>query len=64
MLPNMVLNCTPSPNISIPNTKVTIGSNVPNIEALEGPIILTPCKNAISAITVDIKANNSIATKL
>ena len=64
ILPIIVLNCTVSPNINIPNIKVTIGSKVPNIDALEGPIILTPCKNAISATTVDINANNNIAIKL
>lgn len=64
MLPKTILKVNCSFNISTPRTKLTIGSRVLKIAALEDPITLTPCKNAISATTVEIKANNNIAIKL
>ena len=62
ILPIIILADVVSPKINIPRIKATIGSMVLKIEALDGPIILTPYKNAINATAVDINANNKIDT--
>ena len=62
MLPITILADIDSLKINIPSINPTIGSKVLKIDALEGPIILTPSKNAISATTVDMKDNNKIDT--